>query len=71
MLASSSVRLLKKSHLQMKASPKKNFCSDHCDKQLEAFCSTCRTLLCVDCLIQTDAHRGHDISSIDKAKELE
>ena len=37
-------------------------------KRLEAFCSTCMQLLCIDCLIQNnDQHKTHEILSIEKA----
>jgi hypothetical protein len=35
-------------------------------KKLEAFCSTCMRLLCIDCIIEkAENHKGHEIASIE------
>jgi hypothetical protein len=44
---------------------KEDQCSKH-SKQIEAYCNTDRSLLCVSCLLE-DGHRTHDITSIEKA----
>lgn len=44
-------------------------CSKH-NKQLEAYCSTDKSVLCVSCILEDD-HKKHDITSIQKAASRE
>ena len=42
----------------------KPLCKIH-SKDIEAFCETDRTMLCVNCIIE-NSHKNHDLSSIEK-----
>ena len=44
-------------------------CEQHA-KKLEAFCSDCRHLVCIDCILG-NSHRKHNIVSNSKALEVE
>lgn len=44
---------------------KEDQCNKH-TKQIEAYCNSDKSLLCVSCLLE-DGHRTHDITSIEKA----
>lgn len=47
-------------------------CPDHTQKKLEAFCDSCKQLLCIECIL-TQAHKNHEILSIEIGckKEIE
>jgi influenza virus NS1A-binding protein len=72
-----SSQLLEKSSLSYTATPStkklvvknKPLCEIH-SKDLEAFCEVDKEMLCVSCIIEND-HKNHDLSSIDKAAQME
>lgn len=55
--------------IQLAKKPLSTFCQKH-NKQLEAYCTTDRQVLCVSCILE-DGHRAHDITTIAKAAEKE
>ena len=44
-------------------------CGTH-NKKIEAYCSTDKEVLCIDCIL-SDTHKTHEISSVTKATEFE
>lgn len=55
--------------IQLAKKPTTTCCQKH-SKQLEAYCTTDRQVLCVSCILD-DGHRAHDITTIPKAAEKE
>ena len=40
------------------------FCKNHSSKKVEAFCETCREVLCIHCILNKK-HKSHEMVSLD------
>ena len=46
----------------------KKKCKIHNNKRLEAFCETCKILVCIECILDSK-HKNHEMSAMDKAQK--